>query len=387
MSSPTFNTTPSYATVTQTTMFPKKDQAIIIDALENVQIKDYAQALGKIIDPSQIRFLSRISNNRICIYLSSKIIVDEIIDNSKYITIQNVKIPIRPLINRNKRIIISNVCPVIPHTEIEKKLNELNIKPQSPISFLRAGLNETGFNHILSFRRQVYVTPEDFTRIPDKISIDFEEMSYWLYFSSDTMTCFICKKEGHVASKCPDNTKDANTFNQMTQESMETLTFKRPHPPTESTTTTTDIMESEDKEYIPNIESSDEDFDNSSQSSADEVYTSKSGKKLKKTPHRDLDSINWEHLKTSIADSGKTYPLSGEQIREYLRRTYGVKNISDITYSYTEEIDPLIEMFKDLISNTTSRSLKSRISRIITKLKRLHVGNKNRKQITQPPLG
>ncbi|VVC89172.1 unnamed protein product [Leptidea sinapis] len=39
--------TPSYASVTQITNFPKNDQAVIIDVIENAQIKECAQALGK----------------------------------------------------------------------------------------------------------------------------------------------------------------------------------------------------------------------------------------------------------------------------------------------------------------------------------------------------
>lgn len=372
MNSQTLTNNPSYATVTQNTMFPKKDQAIIIDALENVQIKDYAQALGRVIEPSQIRFLSRISNNRICIYVSSKSIADDIIDNKKYVIIQNQKLTIRPLISRNKRIIISNVCPIIPHTEIERKLQEIHITPMSPISFLRAGVNETGYNHILSFRRQVYVTPEDFTRLPEKISIDFEGTNYWIYFSSDTMTCFVCKKDGHVASKCPDNYVEMNTFNdQATQDATtETQVFKRPHPPTESTSTT-DVMESErTKENTPSNIEIDEDFEISSQSSSDEVYQSSSGKKLKiSPPHSDLDSIDWDHLEICVNNSRKTYPLSTTEVKEYLKHTYGVKNISDITYSYTNEIDALIEMFSDLIPSIPCRSVKNRLSRLVSKLK------------------
>jgi hypothetical protein len=57
-------------------------------------------------------------------------------------------------------------------------------------------------------------------------------------------------------------------------------------------------MESETtkEDCIPSNENSDDDFDNSSLSSSDEVYKSKSGKKLKRTPQSDLDSTNWDHL-------------------------------------------------------------------------------------------
>lgn len=317
MNSQTLPTNLSYATVTQNTMFPTKDQAIVIDSIENVQIKDYAQALGKIIEPSQIRFLSRISNNRICIYVASKSLADDIVDNKKTITVQNQKLPIRPLISRNKRIILSNVCPIIPHNIIEMKLEEMRIKPMSPISFLRAGLNETGYNHILSFRRQLYVTPEDFCRLPDKISIEYDDTTYWIYISSDTMTCFVCKNEGHLASKCPDNSPAPGTSHKGTSHTtelndphiMEVPAFKRPHPPTESSTTTA-ISEPERSIDVP--ETSDEncsDEGSDSQSSSDDVYTTKTGKKLKKTPKSDLDSNDWQEIEIFIGKTDKKIPL------------------------------------------------------------------------------
>ncbi|CAH0730280.1 unnamed protein product, partial [Brenthis ino] len=65
MTTTTNNSTKSYANVTQNPMLPSKDQAIVIDAIDNVQNKDYAQALGKVIDPKMIRFLSSCCNNHI----------------------------------------------------------------------------------------------------------------------------------------------------------------------------------------------------------------------------------------------------------------------------------------------------------------------------------
>lgn len=375
MNSQTLPNLPSYAAVTQNTMFPKKDQAIVIDAIENVQIKDYAQALGKIIEPSQIRFLSRISNNRICIYVATKLIADDIINNKKSLTVQNQKLTMRPLINPNKRIILSNVCPIIPHNEIEKKLQEIQIKPMSPISFLRAGLNETGYNHILSFRRQLYVTPEDFSRLPEKISLDFEETTYWIYISSDTMTCFLCKNEGHVASKCPENSSASTELTTVVSGKLhnsEGVSFKRPHPPTESSTTTEISIPIEDhiEDNKTTDEScSDDDIGDFSQSSSDEKYKTKGGKKLRKNPNSDLDSINWQQVENFLANTSKMYPLTGKQVKSYLKDTFGIKNIDEITYSYTDDIVTLIELFKDLLPIIPCRSVKNRLTRIISKLK------------------
>lgn len=88
----------SYSSVTQTVSFPTKDQAVVIDAVDDTPIKDYAYAFGKIINPSQIRFLSRMSNNRICVFVSTKEIADELTEIHQCIILNNTKIPIRPLI-------------------------------------------------------------------------------------------------------------------------------------------------------------------------------------------------------------------------------------------------------------------------------------------------
>lgn len=62
----------SYATAIQTETFPTKDQAIMLDGIDGITIKEYAIAIGNITTPTDIRFISRISNNRICVHLSTK---------------------------------------------------------------------------------------------------------------------------------------------------------------------------------------------------------------------------------------------------------------------------------------------------------------------------
>ncbi|KAG5900223.1 hypothetical protein JTB14_008105 [Gonioctena quinquepunctata] len=59
--------------------FPKKNQAIVLHAEDNLKLFDYVKAIGDIIGAKHITFASKISNNRICIYLSCPNDVDELL--------------------------------------------------------------------------------------------------------------------------------------------------------------------------------------------------------------------------------------------------------------------------------------------------------------------
>ncbi len=109
----------TYANAMSTDVFPTKDQAIIIDAQEGLTIKDYVNSLSNIVDANEIRFISRIANNRVCTFLSSKTIADKLTNSHKIIKIKHYELKLRPLLTKVKRIIISNVCPIIPHSVIE----------------------------------------------------------------------------------------------------------------------------------------------------------------------------------------------------------------------------------------------------------------------------
>ena len=198
----------SYSTVTQSG--PTKDQAIVIEAHVGIPIKDYIYAIGKLTEPTNIRFVSRISNNRICIYLANKKSVEEICTHYPRIEINNIQLEVRPLLTKQKRVILSNVCPVIPHSEIEKIFIKHGIHPTSAITYIRAGISSPGYSHILSFRRQLYVKPEDFDKLPGSFQLHYDDTNYWIYVSSDTPTCFICKVKGHLARQCNEVTSRKN---------------------------------------------------------------------------------------------------------------------------------------------------------------------------------
>lgn len=197
------NTRLSYSSVTQSN--PSKEQAIVIESHDGINIKDYVLAVGKLTSPSNIRYISRISNGRICIFLSSKKVVEELILANPKVLINNVSLEIRPLLTKNKRVILSNVCPVIPNYVIEEELLKIGVKIMSKITPIRAGLSIPGFSHILSFRRQMYIKNEDFDKLPTSLQIEYDGTNYWIYLSTDSPTCFVCKTEGHLAKDCPSN--------------------------------------------------------------------------------------------------------------------------------------------------------------------------------------
>lgn len=98
------------------------------------------------------------SNNRVCVYLSSKEVVQSfMVTHGAGINIADSFIPARRLITPAKRIVLSNVSPCIPHAIIEEALRSVKLKPVSPISFIGAGMGLEEYKHVMSFRRQVFI--------------------------------------------------------------------------------------------------------------------------------------------------------------------------------------------------------------------------------------
>lgn len=192
----------SFAETTANSYTPKMEQAIVMNSVDGIKQIQYIIALNKITDATNIISASRISNNRFCVFLKSQQIANDIINKHSAIHIDNIEIPIRKLINPSKRIILSNVYPAIPNNIIIEALVNLDIKITSPITALKAGFQLDQFAHITSFRRQLYINPEDFSKLPGSIAITSDNTTYRIFITDDTVTCFLCKKTGHISSSC-----------------------------------------------------------------------------------------------------------------------------------------------------------------------------------------
>lgn len=209
---PITNRYQSYSTIVSTTIsnkstfqYPTKEQAIILNSVESLQLKDYVYAVGKEVTPKNIIAASRLSNGRICIYLSSKELVDEYTQKYSIINILGQDVNIRKMISPSIKLIISNVCPSIPHEVIEKSLRDIGIKLASPVNFIRAGLQEEGYIHVISFRRSVFYIPDTNISIPNSLLIQYQGDTYRIFLQLDDMKCYLCKQNGHRSSNCTSN--------------------------------------------------------------------------------------------------------------------------------------------------------------------------------------
>lgn len=390
MSQPTTQSQPapkntSYANVTSSLSFPRKDQAIILDSIDGITLREYLVSLSSLIPASSIRFISRISNARICIYLDSKKTADNLIDVKKKIMVKNITLEIRPLVTRNKRIVLSNVCPVIPNYIIEEKFKELKIQILSPISFVKIGVPDPGFSHILSFRRQLYISPEDEKHLPESFQVNFDGTNYWIYISSDSLKCFSCNTTGHIAKNCPKteptfpiipqdmevektiNTKDTVVTDPtpiITQLSTDHKKNKRIHSPTTSESSKTETVKPVN---IPTAVLETDDDTHSTTSLEDTEIRKKMRKKLKKTDTR-TDEDTWKEIKNNLIESEReVFPIDVDRFISLLDNTRGKKNIKEIVYSYTDNLRDLIKMC-NILHIKLNTSLKYRCSRLTRKL-------------------
>ncbi|KAL4713019.1 hypothetical protein ACJJTC_014653 [Scirpophaga incertulas] len=147
--------------------------------------------------------------------------------------------------------------------------------------------------------------------------------------------------------------------------------FKRPHPPTESTSDqphTTDDATEERTAESPRLQrcgtassvifDENDDID-TSQSSSGATYEKRNGpKKQRRSPIIDIHSSSWHAIEEHIRNSQKNYPLTPQELQTYLESTFGITNIKDITLQFTENTHTLIDMFKDILPMISDRKFK-----------------------------
>lgn len=70
--------------------YPKKEQAVLISAKNDLKLLDYAKSIGSTIGPQNNHSISKISKDKICCYLSKPEIVDFLIETHSVVHMEEI---------------------------------------------------------------------------------------------------------------------------------------------------------------------------------------------------------------------------------------------------------------------------------------------------------
>ena len=382
----------TYAAATQRDQFPTRDQAIVIESKDGIQLRDYIYAIGAIVTPPNVRFASRISNGRVCIFLASKELAAKLVSEHPRIKIGEYSLEVRLLITRHKRIIISNACPSIPHSEIEAAIDKHNVRRSSSISYLRVAMPDPIYGHVQSARRQVYIHPEDVGKLPSSLLITADDTTFRIFLSTDTLRCFHCKDEGHIAINCPSQ-KNASDVPTQDNENLINVNINTETVITHQVNTqNVNTTETENKQIqIENINLlmrppttglkrtlSSTTSTSTNVSKEGKISNAKKSGKIKiKQPSKKQKSseviteeiaLHLLPVKELISSEEKSYPIDLEKLTEFLVKTYDNSKVTETAYSYTNDLPSLCKMLDDIKVNIADKKLKNRITRIMKKI-------------------
>ncbi|KAH0552672.1 hypothetical protein KQX54_013886 [Cotesia glomerata] len=312
----------SYSNVMQTTVFPTKEQAILLDGIDGIPIKEYVKNILRLVPSENIRIVSRILGNRICMYLASKELAEKSVNENKTVKINEIPVRIRPLITQNKRIIISNVPPIIPHAFLVDVLKG----HQAKVCYLNSKNAEND---------------DDLTHDNNINTIDNPNVND----TSNNMQMDLTIPQTQIEQA------DRQTSN---------LNNKRPH----SMTTTSS------ERQIDNIS---EDLETNlvkcEFKSPAQIDRSKHRKKLikaasKDSDHQEKNSKDLELLRNIIETNPNRYKVSFLEFKNFIERTIGSRNISVLVNEFTTDAKHLASILEELYPYLTTRSMKNRFTRI-----------------------
>ena len=155
-----------------------RNNGFAFKALDNVSIESYLDKFRETMPEKHIVSASRISNNRIALYVSS---MEEVADAiARGLTYGDSFLELTPLIQPTTRLTLSNVYPEIPNYVLLHNISSF-CKVVSAVKPIPLRLKNKQLSHIMSFRRQVQIILKPNITLPDHIHFSHSGVNYRVF--------------------------------------------------------------------------------------------------------------------------------------------------------------------------------------------------------------
>ena len=169
-------------------------------------VEECSLAVGAVVGYNAIRSASRM-NSAVVLFLDEVEKVNTLVE--KGIVLKDSHTAVFPLVSPAKKVTLSNVPPFIKD---EVLLRELSRHGQivSTIHKIPLGCKSPLLQHVVSFRRRVFmILKNDAEELNLALRFRIDNFDYVIFATTETMKCFGCGLEGHLVRSCPGNTAEA----------------------------------------------------------------------------------------------------------------------------------------------------------------------------------
>lgn len=214
--------------------------------------------------------------------------------------------------------------------------------------------------------------------------------------------CFVCNKAGHTANHCPNNktslvNEDMEPVTQCpfreNENNLATLTQHTTIDNSPNSLMDIDLTPVSKKRPLssvtnsnpielstPNTSCLDTDESDDDKTKTEQQYIDSNGnknhlkikKKVKRSKSNDKLAKTIDELlapaKQEIENNPNSYLINYTQFKSFLENAFGSANPGEIAIEYTDNINDLVTMMRNIYPFLVERSIKNRFSRIINKL-------------------
>lgn len=181
---------------------PSRKNAIVLENTSAFTQDQVLRAVADCVGGSNIHYCTRLSNGRICLYLTNEECVNQITDDGGII-IGGIYVSCRRYVSEAKKIVISNCPPELTDNDLKKILEPYGRIVSAP-NRLRVTTAHSDLKHIKSWRRSIFMMlPNEAQPLPPRLIITSSDgLRNTLYIEKDEILCTYCHAPGHTEQRC-----------------------------------------------------------------------------------------------------------------------------------------------------------------------------------------